>query len=309
MSILFLVYDFTGKAFLTGYRYAQYLSYEYILIGYVFFLSIAIVYLVIDLLFRDFKISRKYFVTFAIVFALFGYYFHTFVEDPYYLYSSEDVKQLKTLLHYTSQHGEMPTTVDIANNVTLQSWSDGRATGDLYPEENLKRVEELVPYLDGGNFSILLWKPLYLKTISMNVYLVGFILLFFGYQYRKDPPQGAYIDKIMFTLLIASSLEILHNWSFIKSLEWGSLMELVSIGQYITVFAELMLVLFFALRLRFIISVQGMYYETELASNPHQITRLRDWIDNIVLAQFSNFKIFNGRLFQVPANKEASRSN
>lgn len=306
LSVLWLVYDFLGGTFLSSHRYVQHLSYQYVVIGYALFLSVSIVYLVIDLLFRDFKVFQKYLVTFSIVFVLFGYYFHPFLTDPYYLYSTEDVKQLKALLAYTSRQREMPTTSEIANNVTLQSWSDGHATGDLYPEENLRRVEELAPYLESQNFLVVLWEPLYLKIISMHVFLVGFILLFFGYQYRKDPPQGAYVDKIMFALLILSSMEILHNWSFINSLEWGSFIEIVSVGEYVTVLAELMLVLFFVLRLRFITSVQGIYYESELASNPQQITRLRDWVDNMVLAHFFNFKIFNGRLFQGSSAKEAS---
>ncbi len=62
-------------------------------------------------------------------------------------------------------------------------------------------MEYLAPYLEGDNWMVLLAKPLYLGHISMNVLLIGFILLFFGYQYKKDPPQGAYIDKMMFLFL------------------------------------------------------------------------------------------------------------
>jgi len=137
----------------------------------------------------------------------------------------------------------------------------------------------------------------------MDALLIGFILLFFGYQYKKDPPQGAYVDKIMFLILLLQSMDILHNWGFIKSVEYGSFTELFAIGQYITVFAELMMILFFSLRLRFITSVQGEFYETELAANPHQISRWRDWVDNLVLSQFFNYKVFNGRLFQKLSGK------
>lgn len=215
-----------------------------------------------------------------------------------YLYSTTDIKQLKTLDTYISQLPMIPSSVELANNVTLQSYNNGYAIGDLYPEENLKRIEELIPYLDSDNYMVLLWKPLYEKTINIDILLIGFILLFFGYQYKKDPPQGAYIDKVMFLILLLQSMDILHNWGYIKSIEWGSLTELFSIGQYITLFTELMLVLFFSLRLRFITSVQGEFYETELATNPQQVSRWRDWIDNIVIAQFFNYKVFNGRLFQ-----------
>jgi len=79
--------------------------------------------------------------------------------------------------------------------------------------------------------------------------------------------------------------------------------EMFSIGQYVTLVIELLMVLFFSLRLKFITSVHGEFYETELASNPQQVSRWRDWVDNIVLAKFFNFKIFNGRLFQNPSEK------
>lgn len=102
----------------------------------------------------------------------------------------------------------------------------------------------------------------------------------------------------MFLFLLVASMDAFHYWGFIKSVEWTAWNELFSAGQYITVFAEIMLILFFALRLRFITSVQGEFYETELATNPQQISRWRDWIDNFILSQFSNFKAFNGRLFQ-----------
>jgi hypothetical protein len=59
-----------------------------------------------------------------------------------------------------------------------------------------------------------------------------------------------------------------------------------------------LMVLFFALRLRFISSVQGEYYEAELQANPATVTRWRDWVDNLVLSHFFNYKLFNGRLFQ-----------
>ncbi|HUL44403.1 MAG TPA: hypothetical protein VLY03_08605, partial [Bacteroidota bacterium] len=86
--------------------------------------------------------------------------------------------------------------------------------------------------------------------------------------------------------------------------EWGSMTQLFAIGQYITVFAEVMLVAFFALRLKFISSVQGEFYELELAANPRQVSRWRDWVDNMVLSHFFNLKVFNGRLFQGPSTKE-----
>jgi hypothetical protein len=295
-------YDFMGKAFFVA-KYSRHLYFQYMTIAYIFFNSVAIVYLVIDLLFKDFKVYQKYLSTFVIVLGFFTAYFYSFISNPLYLYSTEEIKQWKSLDAFISTNKNITSSVELSNRVTLQSWHEGIAVGDLYPDENLKQIEKLSPYLDKDNWMVLLWAPLFRKVINIDVLLIAFILLFFGYQYKKDPPQGAYIDKIMFLILLLSSMDILHNWGFIKSVEWRSLTELFTIGQYITVLAELMMVIFFALRLRFITSIQGEFYEAELAANPRQISRWRDWVDNFVLAQFFNYKIFNGRLFQKQIGK------
>ena len=307
LAFFSLLWDFMGISIFTGYKYASHFYFQYTSIAYVLALSLAIVYLVMDLLFRDFKVYQKYLATFLIVFTFFGYLFYPFFQEPMYLYSTEDIQQWRTLDaaadSYESVHHEVPGAQVLGNNVTLQAWKNGVPVADLYPDANLKRIEELVPYLESENWRVLLLKPLFLNMIYIHVLLVGFILLFFGYQYKKDPPQGAYIDKIMFLVLLSSSMDILHNWGYIKSVEWGSMTELFAVGQYITIFAEVMMVLFFSLRLRFITSVQGEFYELELAEHPKEISRWRDWVDNLVLSHFFNLKIFNGRLFQNPSGK------
>ncbi len=306
--ILQAAVDFVGASFLTDekFKYANFLSWEFTTLAYVFFLSLAIVYLVMDLLFRDLKNLKKYLITSAIVLAFFGYYFYSFLINPFSMYSEEDIKQWKTLDSYlvssrfesVGTSTEVPSAMELASKVKLQAWVDGQPVGDLYPQENMRRIDELLPYLDGDNWKVLFFKPMFLKLIHMNVMLIGFIILFFGYQYKKDPPQGAYIDKIMFLFLLFCSMEIVHNWGFIKSVEWSSVSEMFTIGQYVTLVIVLLMVLFFSLRLRFISSVQGEFYEAELAEHPQQISRWRDWVDNMVLAKFFNFKMFNGRLFQ-----------
>lgn len=313
LFVVNLLMEFVGLAFLAENKFANFFFWQYVSLAQTFILAVSLVYLVIDLMFRDYKVYQKYLATVSLVAVFFAYYFFPFLENPMHLYVTEDMKQWKTLEAYYSntvlapkgEHYESPTAIELANEVRLQSWSNGVAIGDLYPEENIRRIEELIPYLEGQNWVVLFYKPWSMSSIQMNVFLIGFIILYFGYQYKKDPPQGAYIDKIMFLFLLFCSMEVLHNWGFIKSLEGASYWEMVGIGQYVTIFVVLMMVLFFALRLRFITSVHGEFYETELAANPHQVTRWRDWVDEIVLAQFFNFKLFNGRLFEHSTKNES----
>jgi len=295
--------DFAGVAFFKNWTFASHVFLVYGVICWELVSSLTVAYIVFDLLFREFGVLQKYLLSLSVTVFFAILYYHPFFGDPLYLYSTEDIKQWKTLSSQLSPSGEMPSALDLAGRVRLQSWQDGHAVGDLYPDENIKRIEYLLPYLEGRNWLILFYKPLYMSNIYMNVMFIVFILLFFGYQYKKDPPQGAYIDKIMFLLLLFSSMEILHNWGYIKTVEYSLWGELFSVGQYITVLIELLMVLFFSLRLKFITSVQGEFYETELATNPHQVSRWRDWVDNLILAHFFNFRLFNGRLFQNPDTK------
>jgi hypothetical protein len=131
----------------------------------------------------------------------------------------------------------------------------------------------------------------------MCILSVGFILLFFGYQYSKDPPQGAYIEKIMFLFLIFCTMEILHAWSYIKSVEWQSFYEIMDAGQVISVGILLLIGLVFTLRLKFITSPKGEFYEREIIENPQEVTRWRDALDDLVLEYFLTRKNVLGRLF------------
>jgi hypothetical protein len=266
-----------------------------------FALAFAIVYLVIDSLFRDLRVGSKYVGTALIVGVFFAVYFGDILSDPKYSYSTADVQDFRSIDHEYSAlqkaGGKVPTPEDIAEQITLPAWRENQPVGKLFPENNILRIKEILPYLNGENYTILLYKPINLYIIKMNVVACFFIILFFGYQYRKDPPQGAYVDKIMFLLLLYCSMEIFHAWSYIHAVEWEEYVELFVIGQYVSIFILLLIAMFFALRLRFVTSVVGEFYENELVHSAQHITRWRDWLDNIVLHYFFNPKTVKGVLF------------
>ena len=302
LSILAHAYNFVGTLIFVDEPFARLFIYQYVFVGaYFLLLSLSIVYLTVDLLFRDFKVFQKYAIALVIVCSFFAYYFYPFLVDPKHTHHTSDVlnwKELdKSYRNFMNLHGVQPTPEQLAETTDLQTWRDGVATGTLYPTERLRRVEELFPYLYGENFIVLVFRPLHMVTIHMCVLSIGFILLFFGYQYMKDPPQGAYIEKITFLFLIFCSLEILHAWSFVKIIEWETFSYFASIGQFVSIGVLLLVALYFALRLRFITSVKGEFYEHELAFSPTAVSRWRDSVDNIVIEKFFNRKRVLGRLF------------
>jgi hypothetical protein len=65
-----------------------------------------------------------------------------------------------------------------------------------------------------------------------------------------------------------------------------------------------MIAIFFLLRLRFITSANGEFYEQEIAASPMGITRWRDTLDNILVEKFFNRKVLLGRLLVDPTRNK-----
>lgn len=158
-------------------------------------LAFAIVYLVLDSLFRDLGVRLKYIATIMIVGGFFIIYFGDILADPKSSYSTADVQDFRSVDREYSilekAKGTVPTPEDIAAQITLPAWRDNQPVGKLFPQNNILRIKEILPYLNGENYLILLYKPINIYIIKMNVVACFFIILFFGYQYRKDPPQGS----------------------------------------------------------------------------------------------------------------------
>ena len=280
---------------------------QYIGFGlYALLLAFSIVYVTVDVLFRDFKILYKYGAAIIIVGSFFGYYFQSFIFYPKSAYITQDVLDWKTMTNtvekFEERYKRPPTAEELSQNTDMYIWKEGYAVATLHPDARLGRIVELSPYLAGRNYQILITKPIMMYMIYMSVLSIGFILLFFGYQYMKDPPQGAYIEKIMFLFLVFCSMEILHAWSAVKALEWQTFASVMGAGQYASLGVLLLIALFFPLRLRFITSANGEFYEQELATRPTGITRWRDTLDNMVIDSFFNRRALVGRLF-VPASR------
>jgi hypothetical protein len=280
-------------------------------IGYFAFMAFAVVYITVDLLLRDFSTAKKYLVTATIVGGFGLYYYYPFFLDPHHARHTEEALQFHEVdsIYYSYQKANAvaPTEDQLVALVPEMYTYHGQfRVGILYPEERAKRVREIYPYLAGFNYMILVYKPLHTNAIQMSVLCIGFILLFFGYQYMKDPPQGAYIEKIMFLLLVFCTLELLHAYSFIHSLQWSVFTDFMNVGSYVSVMVLLLLTAFFGLRLRFITSAKGEFYEQELVASPGGITRWRDLLDNVVIEKFFNRKLLLGRLMVDPRDRRVS---
>ena len=313
LSLLAHLFNFIGPSIPAGYffddeRFARLIIDQYIFRGaYFLLLANAIIYVAVDELFRDFGTARKFALTSLVAMSFFVGYYRPLLSDPLYLHNTGDVKDWRVLDRtfklYREVHGEDPDPKTLASQADLLGSDQDGFTYSLPLEEKLTRVETLYPYLFDMNWQILVYRPLLLNQIYMSVVCVGFILLFFGYQFLKDPPQGAYIEKVMFLLLVFCTLEILHGWISLTSFHWAAFAHMVSLGQYVSIFVLALIAMFLMLRLNFISSVNGEFYEQELLLRPSGITRWRDRLDNIVIEKFFNPKVIIGRFLVDPTRR------
>jgi hypothetical protein len=264
-------------------------------------MAFSILYAVVDSIFGEFTILRKYAVTAVIVGAVFAYYYHPYFEDVRYLYKTQDIEDFRAVDHAVNNLRNdglsNPKVEDVAEKLNLKAWNNNKPVGLLFKEDNVNRIAYIMPYLEGNNYTMLLMKPLYQNVIYMDVLAIVFIVVFFGYQYKKDPPQGAYTEKILFLFLPLCSLDILHYFAYVSLQNYEAYVELFNIAQYLIIVNALLLLIFFSLRLSFITSIKGEFYERELVLDSEHISRWRDGIDNLVVRHFLNPKTIHGRLF------------
>ena len=137
-------------------RYSPFVLVQWIRGANYLALAFAVVYLVIDSLFRDIRVGLKYVVTTLIVGVFFAFYFGDILSDPKYSYSTADVQDFRSVDHEYSAlqkaNGKVPTPEDIAKQITLPAWRENQPVGKLFPENNILRIKEILPYLNGENY-------------------------------------------------------------------------------------------------------------------------------------------------------------
>ncbi len=164
-------------------------------------------------------------------------------------------------------------------------------------------LEKYKPYFGGVNSTTLFWKPLYTINLILNGIVLLVIGLVFAVKFMRDYPHAAYIEKILQTFLLLCAFEVLHHWAYIKSGPYAVFRSVLEIGQYLTILTLMIMVYVFSMRLRFVLTSLGQYYEEMVAIRPDLVTRWRDEIDNAILRRFFKGKKYLGRLTSLKSNQ------
>jgi hypothetical protein len=313
-SVLLYASNFVGTAVLRNDRYLPVYYHEFVnKFGYNALISLAVVYLLVDYLAHKWSMARKYALSVGVSAVMLVPLYYPYFKDPLHLYRTKEFSrylEVKTAHEaLLKEKAEQPTNQEISQRVLRQRYGAVAAsrTEDRTKEE--REIQRLSGYIAGGSELILFWKPLNLATAYMNMMLIGMLIVFYFVKFFHDRPQGAYFEKITFFLFFFCSLEALHAWAFTESANVQLYHSIHSIAQYLLVAVLLALVYVCSLRLRFLVSPIGMYYQRQVSLRPEMISRWRDEIDRLVLKSFLQKLPFTDRLGTLETDLNPQQSN
>jgi hypothetical protein len=265
--------------------------YQYSGIHYFFWLTVIVFCLIICGSSKSY-VRWRYVVGFMISAAICLLFYFPYLNDSRYILKNPDVvdyRLVEKAVDAMRQAGN--STIDVASvskQVELFSFLPSGAKVELSRSQNEARIAHLLIYLRNHWLEGLVYAPLF-RLHACYGFLLSFILVLSSvWWYVTGPPMSAYLEKIAWLLVPYSLLEGFHHLAFVSLTDWESHESIAAIGVYFSVGLLIGLSGLFGLRLRFIQTVEGNYYEHRLLSDSSRITRWRDAFDNWVLRQFMN---------------------
>ena len=273
-------------------EWAVFFEQQYRIQFYFLLLSGCVVYLIVDLSLRGLSKSQKYVLAFVVAGSVWGYLFYPYYANPKYLYTTSDVEDYRAIRAATEdlQRGGVtkPSPKEIASQVSQYLPESAKLGIHRSTMDREARVSEVLPYFRGDDISLLILRPFWRSCIVMASLSIVSILLFILYQYLADPPKSAYMEKVLWCLLPFCCFEALHHYAFVQINVFEDFRAVALLGMYASMGIMLPILLVLILRLRFIQSVEGRFYESRLIADASRITRWRDAFDNWILRQFMN---------------------
>jgi hypothetical protein len=291
-GLLFGLFLVTKRWLMPLDEWAVFYEYQYQAQIYFLLLSGCVIYLIVDLSLRGLSKSQKYVLAFVVAGSVWGYLFYPYYANPKYLYTTSDVEDYRAIRATTEdlrRGGVMnPSPKEIAFQVSHYVPESAKLGIRRSTMDRVARVSEVLPYFRGDDISLLIFRPFWRACIVMASLSIVSILLFILYQYLADPPKSAYMEKVLWCLLPFCCFEALHHYAFVQVNHFEDFLALNLLGIYLSMGVMLALLLLLILRLRFIQSIEGRFYENRLIADATRITRWRDAFDNWILRQFMN---------------------
>lgn len=250
-------------------------------------LLVVCAYVVGGTVFLETKQKSRLILALIVAGALIGPASLSLVTNPNYLYTLPDITDFRAIdravAGLRAEGIVTPGPGDVAERVSLSRWQELKRTGELGHMEELARIGELFPFLEGDNYIVLVSRPLYERYTLWSMACIVLLMGFFVLNFLRDPPKPAHFEKIHFTLLIYAVFEYFHASTLASATSFDELVALDMIGKYLTAAILIFFALLFLVRARFLCMSVGEFYEDRLMINPEGISRWRDGVDNFFL--------------------------
>ncbi len=282
--IILLVADsFVGMTLFKDVAHSAVLYHFYVNnVGLKCAILISILFPIIAYRFKSVGVLKTYIIAIAIALSVTGLLYGSLVLNPLQLFHLKDYEQLGMLRQsydgLSNASGREPSNDELAADF-------GRRT-KLDIAESRVRVDELRPYLQEGGKTVLFWMPVETDSMLVNLFCLVAISAFLYMVYRHRLVVSAYLDKVMVGFFLYWALDTIHLYGRNQSFSSEGFNALFAVGQYFTIVFLLAMVYAFSLRLRFVLSELGKYYERALQVSPEKLTRWKDEIDTFILQTF-----------------------
>jgi hypothetical protein len=300
-AMLMYLSIFVGTVLFGNNLYAPVYYHQFVnKIGSSAIISVVVVYLIVDYVLHDSRMTAKLAIVVTVVALFLVPLYSPYFVNPLHLYQAEEYSRYLEL-KVAREQLRAKLQEEPSENHIIQRAIDTRKerAGVIEPSSTQGEASELkavAPYLSHHDDTVLFWKPLNLSAVYVNGILMILLAGFYVAKFRHDRPQGAYIEKIMLLFFPLCSLQALHSWAHTRSGETNLYYSIQALGQYVTILVLLGFVYVCSVRLRFLLSPAGQYYERQIFLNPERITRWRDEIDNLVLKSIFRKNPLFGRL-------------
>jgi hypothetical protein len=258
--------------------------YQYFISFYFLLLSICVVYLIVECTTRSPVLFPKYIVTFLVVGLIWTPWHFRYISDPDCLHEAEDMQDFRTVkkaIAFLGQNERYPLS---ASAIAAAADSSGARESDRPLTET--RVAEMLSYTQANDYAVLFFRPFWRSCAIVSTINVLFMIGLFLMTYFRDPPGGAYLEKIGWCTTLYCLLEAIHFYFFMNVGSWDVAVGFMRVGGFVSLAAMVPLGYLFCLRYLFVNSIEGSYYEKQITLEATRVTRWRDKIDNWLLRQF-----------------------
>lgn len=225
-----------------------------------------------------------------------------------YLYTTPDITDFRIIdrawITLYQEKGNQARAEDVAERIKLSKWEGSKRVGDLSYVEAVERVKEIEPYLFGSNYNMLIYRPINSLCWQMNAIAGVGVLMTILYWFFGGTPGGVYFERISVVVLSFCVFEVFHFSTYANLTSYSDYLNYFNIGAFLSLFTVVILALIFLMRLRFILSHEGQYYESRLARGGVQIAQWRDAFDDYILRRFFGGNPFKSRFLERTLRKQ-----